>query len=307
MLGEQAVEQPAHRMAAEIGGEVADAQRPLLAGAGEGPGRSGLGAGKGRHGRRDRGGMAGGQPAGQFQGQGEAEQPHRHRHRHRIPGVEPLLQMLGQPPHPPVVVVPEAESEPHALGHGEQVEVARGVLQPAGVGGKSGLGIAAGLLALAKAEQRRAMAWLLAEHPLEGGPGQIKALHLHQQPPQIEQGLGVVAIEPQQLPKQLDRLAGAVLAAQQGGEAVEQVGGVGPLQQGGAQGRLGAGGILQQLQQAGAVGQGGGVGGWDWASCRGSNGSGVSRRWLEEEVTKGAAGADHSQRQCSALVWSGLV
>ena len=76
---------------------------------------------KGRHGRSDGAGVATGYPAGQLKGKGKAEYPHRHSHRHRVAGLQTLLQSLPQLLCASVVVVPQAEPQPHALGHGEQV------------------------------------------------------------------------------------------------------------------------------------------------------------------------------------------
>ena len=218
---------------------------------------------KGRHGRRDFTGVASGHCAGQLQGHGEAEQAHRHGHRHGVAGIEALLKLGGQLVHAGVVAIPKGEPEPHALGHGDQVEVGWIKAQAPGVGRQGSLGIACGFLALAQAKQGLAVVRLLLEHPQEGGAGQGKLLGLHQQSAQIQQGGDVVAVLAQQLAPELNRFHRALLVAHQGRQSEQEVNVVRLLGQGRAQGRFSAAAILHQQQEAGAVGQGGGVGGID--------------------------------------------
>jgi hypothetical protein len=126
------MDQAAHGVAAEIGGEVADAQGPLRRR------RRGRRARQhqGRHHFHHTGGMGGTHLAGQLQGQGQAQQPHRHRHRHRHRSLGFAGQFLAdhrrQVGHVRVVVVPEAEPQPGTFHHRQQVEILGGPMAAAG-------------------------------------------------------------------------------------------------------------------------------------------------------------------------------
>ena len=299
VAGEQSMEQVAHRVVAEIGGEVADTEAPAgwpwwwrrqaegghAAAGGFGPAFA-QAAVQGRWQRK------------QARGEGWQERT--------IPGLGIDLQPLAQPRGAVVVVVPVAEAEPVPLEVHEHFGgvwiKGQGALQF----GNAGLGVAQRRQGLAELVMALALLRVLAQQPAEAGHGRLHPAQIHQGGSQLQQQIGSLRRGPQDHPQGLEGLVGAPLAAQQQGEGEEVVA---RWSEGGFQSQglavvpLGGIEIAAELQQGAAVGvgpsaqkrfripettvgctatrrrMGDGRSGITWRQIRGSGGGAVTIAW----------------------------